>query len=102
MLSEMKLMYDALPFIRELEQLQQVGLAPNGAAPSAQATSCTGGLATGPAELNPSRLSSGSRFLQGSWASAFMLTSDLRLTFMPGTLRAPCREVATAYPCLTQ
>ena len=42
MLSEMKLIYDALPFIRELEQLQQVGLAPNGAAPSAQATSSSG------------------------------------------------------------
>ena len=44
MLSEMKLIYDALPFIRELEQLQQVGVAANGAAPSAQATSSTGWL----------------------------------------------------------
>lgn len=42
MLSEMKLIYDALPFIRELEQLQQVGLALVGASPHAQATSSTG------------------------------------------------------------
>ena len=87
MLSEMKLIYDALPFIRELQQLQQVGLTPIGADLLLRQHLFATGLAPW-----------GHHFLQGSRASAFTLTS----TCMPGTLRAPCREVDIASPCPIQ